>query len=548
VGLQQAIVPSAGSAPADERTAPSADAKSGVGGGTTGGRGSAGGRDQQSPEGGSQKRDGTDEARPSTSERPVSTPSGAVFEQPPTTRDSAKGLTESATSGSTAPVSADSKEARAAGGRDGKSVGESERAGEDAKATGGSTQAESAKASEAARSASEQADDSTTAQREGSNNIDLPEFEVHAIEADKRALERAGNAKAIDAHPVTGVWEQIDGGNGADFGPGGYERSILMLNPATKVAAVYRIFRGSIVFVMGGELALELPPPSAQQNSVGIGRENRSGTVEFRTDPSLSSRFPSTRMPLGVEPPRFAEPPTGASPWTVPWRREAHELILNGKRYAPTTLEVFESLRRGGGDLATAEERRETAPAAQLGSAIGAGGERTKEAAFFGVRGGGKRFVFIVDISGSMSGAKLDRLKQELTDSVRDLDDDAEFSIVFFAGTAHVIDQGWMQAKRDRDRAIALIAQQGCNGGTDPTDAFSFAFKSLSPVPDCIFFMTDGMIPPWIPDHVRALNAARIPTVVHTIVTGTAAEEPAMRPHMERIATENQGSYTFVPQ
>jgi hypothetical protein len=100
-------------------------------------------------------------------------------------------------------------------------VGESERAGEDAKATGGSTQAESAKASEAARSASEQADDSTTAQREGSNNIDLPEFEVHAIEADKRALERAGNAKAIDAHPVTGVWEQIDGGNGADFGPGG---------------------------------------------------------------------------------------------------------------------------------------------------------------------------------------------------------------------------------------------------------------------------------------------------------------------------------------
>ena len=60
--------------------------------------------------------------------------------------------------------------------------------------------------------------------------------------------------------------------------------------------------------------------------------------------------------------------------------------------------------------------------------------------------------------------------------------------------------------------------------------------------------MTDGMIPPWIPDHVRALNAARIPTVVHTIVTGTAAEEPAIRPHMERIATENQGSYTFVPQ
>ena len=384
--------------------------------------------------------------------------------------------------------------------------------------------------------------------RRGSNDIDLPEFDINRIDADRTALERAGNTKAIDAHPVTGVWEQIEGGNGADFGPGGYERSIIMLNPATKVAAVYRIFRGAIVFVMGGELALEIPQRSTEPGAHGgtVRDDRRSGVLELRVDPSLSSKFPQVRMPLGGDPPRFAEPPSTGGPWRLDWRRETLELVLEGKRYTPTTLDVFESLRRGGGDVATAAERIETAPTRP--SAAASTTERTKEAAFFGVRGGGKRFVFIVDISGSMAGSKLDRLKAELSDSIRALDGDSEFSIVFFAGGAHVIDQGWMQARTDRDRAIQLIAQQGCNGGTDPTEAFNFAFKTLSPVPDCVFFMTDGQIPPWIPDHVRALNAARIPSVVHSIVVGAPPEEPAMRPIMERIANENQGTYTFVPQ
>jgi Mg-chelatase subunit ChlD len=321
-----------------------------------------------------------------------------------------------------------------------------------------------------------------------------------------------------------------------------------MLNPATKVAAVYRIFRGAIVFVMGGELALEIPQRSTEPGAHGgtVRDDRRSGVLELRVDPSLSSKFPQVRMPLGGDPPRFAEPPSTGGPWRLDWRRETLELVLEGKRYTPTTLDVFESLRRGGGDVATAAERIETAPTRP--SAAASTTERTKEAAFFGVRGGGKRFVFIVDISGSMAGSKLDRLKAELSDSIRALDGDSEFSIVFFAGGAHVIDQGWMQARTDRDRAIQLIAQQGCNGGTDPTEAFNFAFKTLSPVPDCVFFMTDGQIPPWIPDHVRALNAARIPSVVHSIVVGAPPEEPAMRPIMERIANENQGTYTFVPQ
>ncbi|MEY5060235.1 MAG: hypothetical protein RIS45_156, partial [Planctomycetota bacterium] len=72
--------------------------------------------------------------------------------------------------------------------------------------------------------------------------------------------------------------------------------------------------------------------------------------------------------------------------------------------------------------------------------------------------------------------------------------------------------------------------------------------KSLSPIPDCIFFMTDGQIPPWIPANVRTLNSARIPTEIHSIIIGTPQEEPVLKPLMEQIANENRGTYTFVPQ
>ena len=437
------------------------------------------------------------------------------------------------------PQDADATNTQAQGGEAGTGVGRADGTPEDAPRASGSTEVETSSAAEAPKTAKDAkaADDAKAGDSMiGSNSIDLPEFEIHALDADQRALDRAGNTKAIDAHPVAGVWEQVEGESNPDFGPGGYERSILMLNPGTRTAALYRVFRGSIALVIGGELALDAPSDGG----------DREGTLQLRVDPSLPSKFPGSRIPLGGSPARFADPPKAGGSWSLAWKRERSQLVLDGKRYDPTTLDAFEKMRRGGGDAASEADLREVAP--QQPSAGSPTGPKPKEAAFFGVRGGGKRFVFIVDISGSMLGPKLDRLKSELTKSIRTLDRDAEFSVVFFAGGARVIDQTWMRAATDRDRAVGLIAQQGCDGGTNPTDAFEFAFHTLSPIPDCIFFMTDGQIPPTIPALVRALNSARIPTEIHSIVIGAPAEEPLMRPLMEQIANENHGSYTFVAQ
>ncbi|MFM7133568.1 MAG: VWA domain-containing protein [Planctomycetota bacterium] len=519
-----------GATPVDERTQPSSDA--GRGGGSGGG---VGARD-----GGPGTTEVPPKDAPATTETPVADPSA----RPANPTEKADDESTAKTPGTNTPAGREEGARQAVGGVDGRAVGDAATKTNEAPKPEGATAAETKKASDAVEasetpSAPDANAPEAAAKSKRASDIELPEIDLGELEADESVVARAGDAARVSSDPLAGIWEQQEGGSEADFGPGGYERSVIMLNPATGIAAVYRSFRGSISLVMGGELAI------AVKLDADSGRR---GTLTLRTDPSLSSRFPTKPMALGGTPPRSTVPPAGESPWTLPWSREGGSLRIGGKLYRPITRERFEEVRRGGGDVASAEELAETAPVRPVGKSGGGGGaEQPRETAFFGVVGGGKRFVFIVDVSGSMQGSKLDRMKAELEKSVAALPADVDFSIVFFAGGAEVIDQTWMQAGRDTQRAIGAIRMQGCLGGTDPTEAFQFAFTTLSPIPDCIFFMTDGQIPPYTPDLVRQLNSGRVPTVIHTIGFGSPAEEPAIRPLLEQIAAENKGRYEFVP-
>lgn len=492
--------------------------------------------------GGTTARDGGRGAEPTEAGAPTDRPRASDDgSSPADTEDRKPSTPTEADSGtpSESTKSDESAERRALGGDQGKSVGNDARATEEGSTPAGATAAESRAASTVVEAESEHSSESGLRAENPtrSTDIELPEFDVEAMEGDDAVVERAIGAARATAHPLSGIWEQIEGDGAADFGPGGYERSVVMLNPATGTAAVYRIFRGSIAMVMGGELALEvqLAPDSP-----------RKGSLTLRTDPSLASRFPSKAIALGGNPPRFADPPSGASPWSLDWSRDGARLRIGAKSYRPITRDRFEEIRRGGADAAQPDELVETAPERPQGRLAAGTGDKPRETSFFGVVGGGKRFVFIVDVSGSMLGPKLDRMKAELEKSVTALPADVDFSIVFFASGAQVIDQGWMQSGRDTQRAVEAIRRQGCIGGTDPSGAFQFCFSTLSPIPDCIFFMTDGQIPPNTPDLVRQLNSSRIPTVIHTIGFGDAAEEPMIRPLLEQIANENKGRFEFV--
>jgi hypothetical protein len=361
-------------------------------------------------------------------------------------------------------------------------------------------------------------------------DIELPKFEVDRIEGDKTIFDRSGETERRSAHPITGIWEQIDGPTSSDFAPGGYERSVLMLNPALKAAAIYRVFRGDITLVIGGELALDA---DAARPRVA------SGTITIREDPSSTSRFRKSPLALGGSPDVIVSPPAGEGPWSLEWRREDLELVIAGKRYRAITRDAFEQIRRGGGDIASESDKTDRIESRPQQATT----QRINETSFFGLRGGGKRICFIVDVSGSMGGPKLDRLKQELTGTIQSLKPDTQFAVVFFDSSATTISQQWMKSDAERQQAVQVIASQGSGSGTDPTGAFQFAFGTLNPLPDCIYYMTDGQTSADVAALLRALNNGPNKTTVHAIAFGDQSLEAVMK----QIAAENNGVYLFVP-
>ena len=172
---------------------------------------------------------------------------------------------------------------------------------------------------------------------------------------------------------------------------------------------------------------------------------------------------------------------------------------------------------------------------------------------FLGSQGQGRRFCIIADNSGSMGGAKIADLKKQLLKTLSELDRQGEFYIFFFNfGTTAMPHPTWLKAGApETDRIRTWIESRTAGGGTLPEPAFEAAFK-LSPPPDVIFFMTDGLIPATVPARVVALNKSTPKVIVNTIMFtqpgkgkfipkgGILREEDALK----RIAEQSGGTFT----
>jgi hypothetical protein len=176
---------------------------------------------------------------------------------------------------------------------------------------------------------------------------------------------------------------------------------------------------------------------------------------------------------------------------------------------------------------------------------VGEGGAGSGSARFFGVEATGSRFIYIVDVSGSMAvGGKMEALQRELVTSVEGLLEAADFQIITFNDSASPIEsrRSWIDAdargKRTARRAIAKFTS---GGGTNPSPAFAIAFD-MRPPPEAIYFMTDGEFHEGVASEIATLNAEyKVP--VHCIAFVSRGAEPLMR----RIASQSGGTYTFVP-
>jgi hypothetical protein len=210
---------------------------------------------------------------------------------------------------------------------------------------------------------------------------------------------------------------------------------------------------------------------------------------------------------------------------------------LDGAGSAPGPSELgglAESGSGAGGDIGGSME---------LGDG-GAGG--TGAAKFFGVEAVGSRFAYIVDISGSMQGPKLRELKIELIESVGSLTEHTQFFVSFFSTDAMPMGNRLKWTKSDekgkewaRENANAVNAF----GGTNPLTAFQIVFD-LSPRPDAVYFMTDGLFDAAVATEVAKMNKRGKRVPIHTI--GFDMQDRDAEKLLQRIAEESGGRYSPV--
>jgi hypothetical protein len=192
------------------------------------------------------------------------------------------------------------------------------------------------------------------------------------------------------------------------------------------------------------------------------------------------------------------------------------------------------------GDIGGAGEIDDAAGSSVFDS--GSGGA----ASFFGVEAGGNRFAYIVDVSGSMQGERIEILKRELTRSIVGLRSQSQFTILLFSsGAIQLGPEGWRSASDQGKRAArSEITNIQAGGTTVPFPAFEELFE-MRPRPDAIYFMTDGVFSnaEQVAAEIARLNRSTGRTVPIHCITFIEREAEEI---MKQIARQSNGSYTHV--
>ncbi len=181
-----------------------------------------------------------------------------------------------------------------------------------------------------------------------------------------------------------------------------------------------------------------------------------------------------------------------------------------------------------------------------LGSGFGLGGGG---ATFFGLAAEGRRFVYIVDKSGSMStgwnatpgslsvgrssgDTRWSRAVDELVKSIAKLPTVARFQAYLYDSglSPPPWNEDWVPAGgRGRTRVQNWVSRIVPGGGTQPVDAIQSALR-LQPPPDAIFLLTDGEFP--VEPALQVLQTMKEQGVrcpVHTVALGSQAGTDTLR-------------------
>jgi von Willebrand factor type A domain len=179
---------------------------------------------------------------------------------------------------------------------------------------------------------------------------------------------------------------------------------------------------------------------------------------------------------------------------------------------------------------------------------IGRQSFREKQSGVLFRPGGGGRVVFLIDRSGSMAGARLNGVKEELCRFVRESARGTSYEVLFFSDRFVSINGGRRRvllkpttADSERELREQLKGIEA-DGGTCPREAL---LAALAEKPDEIYLLTDGeILESDLPaDEIAAANKGN--TRINVIEIGEREPKDAQR-LVKQLAAKHRGSYAFV--
>jgi hypothetical protein len=169
---------------------------------------------------------------------------------------------------------------------------------------------------------------------------------------------------------------------------------------------------------------------------------------------------------------------------------------------------------------------------------------------YYGLTIQARRLVFVVDISGSMEGLRINTLKRELVQAIKDLPNNASFNIVAFSTHVGVWQRSLIDATdANKQRAAQFVLSLRVGGETASYDALEAAFGFDI---EAVYFLSDGdpnygkvTAPAAIVAAIVKANRARRVSV-YTIGIAPGAPGGPLDSFMRELAEQNLGVYRRV--
>jgi hypothetical protein len=171
-------------------------------------------------------------------------------------------------------------------------------------------------------------------------------------------------------------------------------------------------------------------------------------------------------------------------------------------------------------------------------------------ASYYGIPICARRLIFIIDTSGSMTGARLDSAKKELVQAIEKLPDRAEFNILVFNTSLAIWNPKPVTAtEKTKQLAIRFVNSLVAKGMTCTYDALRAALEMKV---ESIYLLTDGaptngqiVRPEEILVAVQGLNRL-LGSSIHVIGIAPGPDDGRFSVFLKTLAEQNHGQYRKV--